>query len=279
MASANPADEDYDPSLVNTEEVPINAIWNGPKQPPGPSNPGYIWAHGPRDTWIQVAFGNPNASTSTPSMPPPPAATDKKPPPADTGTKPPPSTGPQVVGPTLPDDSIGSLLKKFDEKPPAYVNPSDAAAGLPAGPAFPTLPKWQAPTGDEAANAPGYKFAYDQSIKAAENSAAARGVTNTGGTIQDIINYGRNAATQNYQNVYNNAMTDYTTNATSQYLAPYQAAFNTWSQTLPASQTAASNLNMFNWNSYLKDYDIYRNQKLDTSDMLNSVANRGATVQ
>lgn len=179
----------------------------------------------------------------------------------------------------LPPGSIGSLLTPFNGTPPSYTNAAGAAGGLPPGPNFPTLPSFQAPTADEAAQFPGYQFAEQQGQKALENSAAARGVTNTGGTLKDIFNYGSNAATQNYQNVFNNDLGIYNTNLQSQYLAPYQAAFNNWNTVLPASQTAANSQNTFNWNQYLNNYDQYRNQKLDTYNMLSGTANTGLTAQ
>ena len=38
---------------------------------------------------------------------------------------------------------------------------------------------------------------------ALERSGAARGVTRTGGTLKDIVDYGQRAASQEYGNVYN----------------------------------------------------------------------------
>jgi hypothetical protein len=38
-----------------------------------------------------------------------------------------------------------------------------------------------------------------------ERSGAARGVTNTGGTLKNILDYGQQAASQEYGNVYNRA--------------------------------------------------------------------------
>jgi len=90
---------------------------------------------------------------------------------------------------------------------------------------------------------PGYGFRRDQGLQAMQNSAAARGVLNTGGTLQDLIDYGGKSASQEYGNAFDralgtydenyrnslnsyitnfgNALTKYNTNYGTQYLTPY----------------------------------------------------------
>lgn len=68
---------------------------------------------------------------------------------------------------------------------------------------------FQAPTIDQAQNNPGYKFALQQGEQAMQNSAAASGGLLTGGTAMALNNYAQGAATQNYQQVYNNAVQNY----------------------------------------------------------------------
>lgn len=90
---------------------------------------------------------------------------------------------------------------------------------------------------------PGFGFRRDQGTQAMQQSAAARGVLNTGGTLQDLIDYGQKAASQEYGNAFNralgtydenyrnslnsyitnfgNALTKYNTNYNTQYQTPY----------------------------------------------------------
>ncbi len=64
-----------------------------------------------------------------------------------------------------------------------------------------------APSMEEALNDPGYKFSLQQGMNALQGSAAAKGVLRTGGTMQDIVNYGQNAAANRYADVYNRQYT------------------------------------------------------------------------
>lgn len=59
---------------------------------------------------------------------------------------------------------------------------------------------------------PGYQFRLDQGTGAMQNSAAARGVLNTGGTLQDLVDYGQKAGSQEYGNAFNRALGTYQTN-------------------------------------------------------------------
>lgn len=87
---------------------------------------------------------------------------------------------------------------------------------LPAVPTFnPTM--FKAPTYSDAMNEPGYKFRLDTGTDALERSAAARGVLRTGGTLKDIVGYGQNFASQEYNNVFNRALQGYNAQYTAQH--------------------------------------------------------------
>jgi hypothetical protein len=58
------------------------------------------------------------------------------------------------------------------------------------------------PTAEEMTEDPGYQFRLRQGQEALERSGAARGVTNTGGTLRDIMDYGQRSASQEYGNVF-----------------------------------------------------------------------------
>ena len=84
---------------------------------------------------------------------------------------------------------------------------------------------------------PGYQFRMQQGQQALERSGAARGVTNTGGTLQNILDYGQQAGSQEYGAAYGRKLNDYTTNE--------QNRFNTY-QTNYANAMGAYNQNEAN---------------------------------
>lgn len=96
--------------------------------------------------------------------------------------------------------------------PPTYTPGQPFNGGqFKAPPAF-SYGEFQAPTLAEAQNRPGYQFALDQGRKALENSAAARGVLRTGGTLKDLFSWGDKFGEQNYGAQFNQDLTGYTTN-------------------------------------------------------------------
>lgn len=76
---------------------------------------------------------------------------------------------------------------------------------------------YQLPTLAEAENQPGYQFALGQGEQAIQNSAAARGVLNTGGSLKSLNDYAQNFAQQDYQNVVNQGLQAYQTNFNNAY--------------------------------------------------------------
>ena len=80
---------------------------------------------------------------------------------------------------------------------------------------------------------PGYQFRMQQGQQALERSGAARGVTNTGGTLQNILDYGQQAGSQEYGAAYGRKLNDYTTNEQNRfnaYQANYANAMNAYNQ-------------------------------------------------
>lgn len=69
--------------------------------------------------------------------------------------------------------------------------------------------QFQAPTAAAMANEPGFQFRLDQGRKALEQSAAAKGTLRSGGTLQNVLNYGQNFASNEYSNVYNRAASEH----------------------------------------------------------------------
>ena len=73
-----------------------------------------------------------------------------------------------------------------------------------------------APTAAQAEQTPGYQFQLQQGLSAAQNSAAGRGGLLSGRTLADLNNYAQGTASSNYQNTFNNSLTQ------------YQSAYNTF---------------------------------------------------
>jgi hypothetical protein len=82
-------------------------------------------------------------------------------------------------------------------RPPAY----EGATPFEQDPYAAATP-FTGPTAEDMAADPSYQFRLRQGQEALERSGAARGVTNTGGTLKDILDYGQQAASQEYGNVY-----------------------------------------------------------------------------
>jgi hypothetical protein len=87
----------------------------------------------------------------------------------------------------------------------------------------PWTQQFTAPTAAEAAATPGYQFQLQQGEDAIQNSAAARGGLLSGGTLADLNNYAQGVASTNYQNTFNNALT--------QYQSAYQTFLNNQNNT------------------------------------------------
>lgn len=85
--------------------------------------------------------------------------------------------------------------------------------------------KWQAPdafkapSAQDAQNDPGYQFGLDQGTSAMTNSAAARGLLRSGGTLQDFAKFGNDYASTKYNDVYNRALQTYGTNTGTSFQA------------------------------------------------------------
>ena len=68
---------------------------------------------------------------------------------------------------------------------------------------FEPPPDFKAPTAEELYEDPSYQFRLDQGKGVIENSAAARGVLNTGGNLHDLLSYGQKMGSQEYDAVHN----------------------------------------------------------------------------
>lgn len=69
-----------------------------------------------------------------------------------------------------------------------------------------TPPDFVGPDAESVLKDPGYQFRLQSGTNALQNSAAAKGVTRTGGTLKDLIEYGQNFASNEYGDAYNRAL-------------------------------------------------------------------------
>jgi len=132
--------------------------------------------------------------------------------------------------------------------------------GVPDYPEFQGIGEFKAPTADSIYQDPAFKFRMDEGRRALENSKAAAGVLNSGGTLADVLNYGQQAASQEYSNIWNRDW--------SKYAQDWNNAYQMWSGngTLAntkynaAKDTANTNYSR-QWQNYLTARDtFYQNQ-------------------
>jgi hypothetical protein len=71
---------------------------------------------------------------------------------------------------------------------------------------------FSAPTAAEAAATPGYQFTLDQGLKAAQNSASARGLGSSGAALKGADTYATGLADSTYGDTYNRGLSTYTAN-------------------------------------------------------------------
>lgn len=134
-----------------------------------------------------------------------------KPGPTPPPTAPPPTGGPAPPPPGVirgPVDSIPLTPNPPPTFTPPEVNPP---------PAFAPPPKFGyddfvAPNADDIWSDPGVKSRLDMGRQSIEHGAAARGVLNTGGTLNDELMFGQQLGSQEYGNLWNRRKSEYDTN-------------------------------------------------------------------
>lgn len=193
--------------------------------------------------------------------------------PPPTGPTPPPGGG----NPGAPGAG-SSIFDPFSEPFTAPTKSPYPGAPTFTPPDFPTIPKWQAPTAADAANSPGYQFRVQQGDAGLQNWAAARGTLNSSDTANALIDYNQNAASQEYQNVWNRQFQGYNSDVQTQYLDPYAAKFSGWQtgtvqpglaewQTQMAATQHDNDINYSNaYNKWLSDFSIFDAQRKFTND-------------
>lgn len=197
--------------------------------------------------------------------------------------------------------SLGSLISPYmggSFQAPAQVNlggpagipyipptPQFHAPGYTPPPAF-SYESFKPPTGETVLNEPGFKFGLDQGLQGLEQSSAARGVLNGGGTLKDVAAWANNYGSQKYGDAYSreastygmnraNAADIYSRNYQTQYADPYQHAFEgAQAEFAPqmqgyATQAAAGQrANEFNYGNAYNQYQDEYKRYLDQQNLL-----------
>lgn len=135
----------------------------------------------------------------------------------------------------------GALTTPFGETFQTPTPFSYAAFNAPAPFTAPTL---------DNTNDPGYAFRLQQGQQALQRGAAAGGGAFSGGTLAALTRYGQDYASNEYQNVYNRALTGYQTNfndALQGYQTNFGNAFNTYNTNVNDALNAYNTrFNVFN---------------------------------
>jgi len=152
-------------------------------------------------------------------------------PPATQG---PPGMGGYGMAPGGGGGTMGAMITPYNPlatySPVPYVTPAPFRppayqGAIPFGQdPYAAATPFTGPTAEQMTADPGYQFRLRQGQEALERSGAARGVTNTGGTLRDILDYGQQAASQEYGNVFGRQRDVYDLNERNRFNA-YQANY------------------------------------------------------
>src|SRR5262252_7612134 len=156
-------------------------------------------------------------------------------------------TGPSYSGISLKPFSFGNISYSYTA-PGAFTGETDITPTSFGYNQFQSAAPFQAPTAAQAAQDPGYQFRLQQGQQAMQAQAAASGLARTGGFAKAMSDYNQNAASQEYQNVYNRAFGEYQ-NAQQSALQNYQTKVQTqqgisqdnWNRMYQASQANNQN--------------------------------------
>lgn len=164
--------------------------------------------------------------------------------------------------------------------PPAPP-PVDHTAGMGAAPTF-TPPGYTpppafsyadfvAPDPNKLSSDPNYQYTLKTEQDAIQKSAAARGVLNTGGTINDLLLNARDVASQGYQGLFGrdlatyqtnrgNALDQYNTNYGTQYKDPYTISYQGANDAFNSGLHNYDLSKQYGWMQNLFDFQQNQNQ-------------------
>lgn len=166
--------------------------------------------------------------------------------PPNTATTPPPSGPAAPTDPNTPP-SLGTFT------PPDMLNlgGQPGLSYIPPTPTF-TAPTFTAPSVGDALNDPGYQFRVQQGEAGLQNWAAARGTLNSSDTANALQDYGQNAASQEYQNVWNRDFSAYQGGTLPSWIAgTVNPAMQGYQTTAAAGEFQNSQNYLNSWNSFV----------------------------
>lgn len=224
--------------------------WNGDDPQTGGTPEQYLPGGG--QGWDAYQSGQiPPSSVGGALAGPPTLAEDPQQAPAPPATPPAPAPAGGTTG-TAPN--LGPFNETFQAP---TMRPLPQTPTLKPAPQF----SFQAPTAESAMSDPGYQFRLGQGVNALQRWAAAKGTLNDSGTANALMDYGQNAASQEYQNVWNR---DYSVARDT-----YAPQFASWQagndrdalgyQTNAAWNQHANDMDYTNaWNSFLDRENLWK---------------------
>lgn len=156
---------------------------------------------------------------------------------------------------------------------PEWQQPADFSYADFAAPAA-----FQAPTAESILSDPSYQFRLDQTNGALENSAAARGVLNSGGTLWDLMKNSSAFASQEYGNIWNRDKQAYDTDVQNQFNTYatnrgnaadiYDRNYGLVKDTFNARKGNATDTYSRDWTQFLNDKDTWYTNQNNAFDKL-----------
>lgn len=202
---------------------------------------------------------------------------------------PPDDTVTDTTTPTghVPTGGFGYLTEPFNQQAPIWKpGPVYTAPKWEPPPAF-SYKQFEAPTPDSIYADPSYQFREGQGRRALEQSAAGRGTLRSGGTLKDLINYGQNAASQEYSNIYGRAVDAHNMGLQQElgtYGVNYGVSKDNRDYLYDASkaefaplQRESEQMNQRDFDAFLANYDIFDRDRRRAGDYLTWAAEQGAS--
>jgi hypothetical protein len=186
---------------------------------------------------------------------------------------------------TTGSDGFGYLTEPFTGTAPSWqAGPTYKAPTWEPPPPF-SYKQFQAPTPDSIYADPSYQFREGQGRQALQQSAGAKGVLRTGGTLKDLINYGQNAASQEYSNIYGRAV-DAHNMGLEQELGTYGVnygvgkderdyLFDASKAEFAPQQRENEQMNQRQFDAFLANFDIFDRNRRRAGDYLTWAADQG----
>lgn len=146
----------------------------------------------------------------------------------------------------------GTLPRGVFDPFPAFTPPTRTV-----GPA-PTFDyaDFHAPTGDAVFNDPGYQFRSKEGLGRLQSTAAMKGLTRSGGTLNDLMTFNQDLASQEYKNVYDRSFQGWQANGLNA-AAKFAPKLHEWD-----TQNSNAQLDWDNaWKAYQTNWATFKNNR------------------